>query len=108
MLIRSDVIRLQICKNTDIKGKATHAVQHQPLRGHLHNDCIQPCIHHFPKALLNDIRLRCGIHRRNMLLTDDRLNRTDQAYLIAGVLQNRFDHIGRCSLSLRSGNSNRL
>ena len=52
MLVGTDMIRLQICKNTVIEYKSLGTVQHQRLGGYFHNYRIQSGIHHAGKILL--------------------------------------------------------
>ena len=107
MLVWSDMIRLQIRKDTIVKHKAADSVQHQSLAGHLHDNTFTAGIHHLPEGFLHHIRLRCSIGRRDLFLSDDRLDRTDQTCLIAGMLKNGTYHIGRCCLSLGAGDTDR-
>ena len=88
MLIRTDVIRLNIGKNPDLERKSRRPLHHDGLGGHLHHHTGTAGICHFPEILLNQIRFRCGVHGRDFLLPDDRLDRSDQSHLIACIFQN--------------------
>ena len=108
MFIRSDMIRLNIGKDTDIEYKSLRPMHHQPLGRHFHHNGIAARIRHLPKITLQYIGLRRRIIRGNMLLPDDRFYRADQSHLPARMLQNGFDKISRCRLSLRPGNPDDL
>ena len=100
VLVGSDVIRLDIGKNADLKGHPVHTVHHQALRRHLHHTDILPGIRHPAQILLYRIRLRCRVERRRMLLANDRLDGSDQSHMIARIFQNRPHHVGRRRLAL--------
>ena len=105
MFIRADMIRLQVCKNTDVKQKAAYTVHHKSLRRYLHNTGIAACLYHSAEIFLYKIGFWCRICRRDMLITDYRFYRTDQADFRACAFKDRFDHIRRSRLSLRAGNA---
>ena len=108
MLIWSNMIRCQISENTDFKGDACCPVHHKSLRGYFHDAELAACLHHPCEILLNEVRLRCGIACRNMLLTDDNLDGAHKSHLIACMLENSFYHKSRGRLSLGSGNADNL
>ena len=105
MLIRSDMVWLDICKNAEIKDKSLCSVKHQSLRRYFHNNSIAACFYHIMKIFLHHVGFRCCVSCRNMLLTDDRLNSSDQANLISCILKNRFHHVCCCCFSLGSCDS---
>lgn len=107
MLVRSDMIRLQICKNTEIEYKALGPVEHQRLRGNLHYNGITARFHHFGKIFLQKIGFRRRIDRVNMRVSDDNFNGSDQSYLSSRIFQDGFYQISGRRLTLRSGDANR-
>ena len=107
MLVRSDMIRLQICKNTEIEYKALGPVEHQRLRGNLHYNGITARFHHFGKIFLQKIRFRRRIDRVNMRVSDDYFNGSDQSYLSSRIFQDGFYQISGRRLTLRSGDADR-
>ena len=105
MFCRSDVIRLDVCENTDFKWNTCRPVQHQPLRRHFHDNTVASSLCHFCEIRLNCVRFRSRIHCRNVFISNDRFNRADQTNLMTCPFQNGFDHIRRCGFSLCSGNT---
>ena len=93
MFIWSDMIRLNICKNTKIENKSLSSVKHQSLGGNFHNHTVTAGFCHLMEIFLNHIRLRCCVLCRNHFVTDDRFNGSDQSHFISGIFQNRFYHI---------------
>ena len=108
VLMLSDVVRLKICKYTNIKGKARYSVKHESLWWHFHNNCIKAFVHHLLKQLLNSVWLRCGICWRNSPVTTYRLYCTDKSCLYAGWLKNRLYHICGSGLTLCTCNTDSL
>ena len=108
MLVGTDVIRLQIGKNTVIKHKSLGAVLHQRLGGHLHHHRVKSGIHHLGKGLLQDVGLRCCIQRRNMLFTNNGFNGTHQPHLMTCILQNGFHQISGRGLALGTGDTDNI
>ena len=105
MLVRSDMIRLQICKNTEIEYKALGPVEHQRLRGNLHYNGIAARFHHFGKIFLQKIRFRRRIDRVNMRVSDNNFNGSDQSYLSSRIFQDGFYQISGRRLALRAGDA---
>ena len=100
VLIRRDVIRLEVGEYAVIKHKPLCPVHFEPLRRRLHHDHLAACILHLP-----EISLQCGGFRRRVRRGDhfvpyDRLDRPDKPDLIASLLQYVFDEICRRRLSL--------
>ena len=105
VLIWTDMVRLDIGKNTNIKLKTCCSVKHQTLRRNLHNHAVAACLYHFCKVFLNQIRLRCGIGRRNFLLADNGFNGSDKSCFMTGIFQNGLYKIGCGCFSFCSRNS---
>ena len=55
MLIRSDVVRLNVGEDSEIKDKALGSVEHKSLAGHLHYHSINSRIHHLLEIFLKKI-----------------------------------------------------
>ena len=108
MFIRADMISSEIRKNTDLKRNPCCPVEHQSLRRHLHDHAVTSFFYHLCKILMDRIGLRCRIGCRDLFLSDDRLDRSDQSDLMSCLLQNRLDHISGRRLSLCTGNSHNL
>ena len=90
----------QVGKYPDFKRNSCRAVKHQSLGRHFHYHTVASCFRHFCKIFLNGVGLRGRIRRRNMFLADNRLDGADQADFVPHSVQNGFDHIGCCGLSL--------
>ena len=108
MLVRADVVFSQIGENPDLKRNAGCPVQHQPLRGYFHHNRVTSGFHHLGKIFLDRVRFRRRICRRDMFLSDDRLDRSDQSYLASDLFEDRPDHIGCCRLPLCPGDPDDL
>ena len=108
MLIFPDMVRLQICKDSEIKDKSLRPVQHQPLRGNLHHHRITARIRHHPKIFLHQIRLGRGVFRMNMRLPDNDFYGADQPHLSACLLQNGLHQIGGGRFAFRSRDADDL
>ena len=99
------MVMAQIGENPDLKRDSRGTIQHQPLRRDFHYHTVAAFFYHFRKIFLNGIRFRCGIRCRNVFLTDNCLDGSDQSYFMPYGFQNRTDHISRSGLALGSGNS---
>ena len=86
MLIFSDMIRGNICKQTIVKMDSGHTVHFHGLGGNLHHAALTALFHHFCEIAVQIVRLRCGIHRRKMLFPDINTVGSDHAGLFAGCL----------------------
>ena len=102
VFIGSDMIRLQIGENTDLKGKALRSVELQSLRSHLHHHDLTALLFHLLKIFLEQEGFRCRIICRDVFITDNGFYGSHQSYLIARLLQNGLDQVGCRSLSLCS------
>ena len=101
----SDVIRLDVGKNTDLKRDTCGTVQHETLGGNLHDSHIAAVLQHPVEIFLDFHGFRRGVAGRDMSLTDDGLDGSDEAYLVARGFENGFDHVSSCCFSLGSGNT---
>ena len=108
MLIGADMIRLQVGKNPDLKGKPLGSVKLKPLRRHFHHNNIAALFLHLPEILLKQEGFRRGIVRGNMLISYDCLNCSHKPYLIACSFQDRLDQVSGSGLSLSAGNADHL
>ena len=108
MLVRADMILPQVRKDSNLKLDAGCPVKHQALGGNFHNHAVASGFHHLRKILMDRIRLRRRIVRRDGLIPDNCLNGADQAYFVAHSLQDRLDHVCGRSLALRPGNTDDL
>ena len=108
MLVRSDMIRLKIGKNTYFKNKALGSVELESLGCHFHDYNLYACIHHPPEGFLQNEGFRRGVFGRNMGIPYDRFDRSDQSHFISCTLQNRFDQISTRRLTLGSRDADDL
>ena len=99
------MIRLNICKDTEIKDKSLRSVKHQSLRRNFHNNTVTSSLYHLMEVFLDHIGFRSCILRRNHFITNDYLDSSDQTYFISGIFQNGFYHISSSRLSLSSCNT---
>ena len=106
MLVRSDMIRLNICKNTIIKCKAWNSVKHKSLRWNFHNYTLASLFNHFCKSFLNNIWFRCCILRRSDFIAYYCFNCSNKSCLNANAFKYWTNHICSCCFSLSSCNTN--
>ena len=99
------VIRRKVRKNTDLKHDSGSPVHHQGLGGYFHDRAGAARFDHLMQIFLDKCRLRSRILRRDMRIADNCLDRTYEADFVAGVLEDRADHVGGRCLSLSSGDS---
>ena len=102
---RSDVIRFNVRENTNLKRNACRPVQHQSLRRYFHHNTVASCFYHPVKIRLHGVGLRGRIGRRDMLLSDDRLDRSDQSDFVSRTFQDGSDHIRGRGLAFCSGDT---
>ena len=100
MLVRADVIRRNVHKNTVVEQNAACAVQHKPLTRDLHDHSFAARIRHFPETLLNLIGLRCRVLGRDVLLADGDTVGADESGRNTARLKQRAYHVGGCRLAL--------
>lgn len=105
MFVRSNVIRFDIGKDTDIKSESCGSMKHQSLGGYFHHCTVTAFIQHLPQVFLHQKRFRCGIGRRDHGISDDCLDGSDQTHFVTGIFQNGFYHVSRCGFSFCSGDS---
>ena len=71
------------------------------MRGYLHDDRIYAARAHFGKHLLKHDDIRRRIRRRQHLVLDHRLDRTDQPDTMSRMAQDGAHEIARCRLAVR-------
>ena len=101
MLIGPDMIRRQIGKDADLKWNTGSTMHHQSLGRYFHDADLAACLHHLCKIFLHKIGFRRSVAGRNMSITDNGLNGSDQSHLVSSMLQNSFYH--KCSSGLSLG-----
>ena len=103
VLVRSDVIRLDVREDAIVEGDGVDTVELEGLAGGLHHDIITALIPHHAEVVLEVIGLRGRVLRRKVMPAILDAGRTDAADLLAGVLKDLLDHVGGGRLALRSG-----
>ena len=103
VLIRTDVVRGNVGKDTVIKGDPIHPVHLDPLRGYLHNHILASALCHLGKCLVQLPGLLRGVHGGGNGVAYDDSRGSDHSHLFACRFQYGFDHMGRGGLSLCSG-----
>ena len=102
MLVRADMVRRNVRKDTDLKFQTGCPVHHERLRGYLHDRTVHPRLDHIMEILLHDIRFGCRVQRMDVGIADDHLDRPDETGLMSCVVEDRLHHVGRRGLSFRS------
>ena len=102
MLIWSDMIRFDIGKDADIKGKTIHTMHHKSLGRYFHDRIITAGIQHLAEKLLHHIGFRCRIIGRDLFIPDDGFDGTDQTNFKTCIFHDGLDHVGGRRLSLGS------
>ena len=103
MLVRSDMIRLDVREDAVVEGDRVDTVELEGLAGGFHHDVIAALIPHHTEVVLKIIGLRRRVLRRKVMTAVLDTGRTDAADLLAGVLQDLLNHVGGGRLALRSG-----
>ena len=100
MLIRPDVVRLQVGEDAVIEHEPLGPVQLQRLRGHLHDYRVQACLRHLGEILLKEVGFRRGVLRMGMDIPYDGLYGPYEPYAEACVLQDGLHQVGCGGLAL--------
>ena len=97
------MVHAEVRKHADVKCDAVHALHFKPLRRHFHHGSLQTLLNHSRKVILQIVRLGRRVRRRQMLISDDILDRPDQSARNSRFLKRFSYHERRRRLALRSG-----
>ena len=100
-----EVILRQIGERADRKRNAVYAVEHQRVRGNLHDNMRAACISHAGKQRVQLVGFRRGTLGFDHLVTDKVLVGADQADLVACILEHMLDQVGRGGLAVGAGHA---
>ena len=108
VLVGADMIRGEICEDSQIEQKSLRSVQHQSLGGNFHDYGLHAGVRHILEGLLKDRGFGRRVVGLDLHIAIQDLNGADQADFEAGRLQDGLDHIGGSRLSLGSGHADDL
>ena len=104
-LVEVEVILCQVGECTDRKTDAVYTVEHERMRGNLHDDMGAARIAHPREQCVQLVGFRRGAFGFDHLIADEVLIGADQADLVACILEHMLDEVGRGGLAVGAGNA---
>ena len=104
-LVEIQMILRQIGKCTDGKFDSVYAIQHQRMRGYLHDDMRTARIAHLCEQFVQFKRFRRGALGRQNLIANHVLVGADEADCVTLRLKNGLEQIRRCGLAVGAGDA---
>ena len=95
----------QVGERADRKADAVYAVEHERVRGNLHDNVRAACVAHTREQRVQLVGFRRGALGFDDLAADEVLVGADEADLVTRVLEHMLDEVGRGGLAVRAGDA---